>query len=150
MIIGNINSCDRYSSFHKDFGKAFELLKSLKKEQEAGGVRYGNLIGWVNVITKKDINENKESVSLEIHKKHIDIHFILDGEEKFGYSDFRNLKQSVEYNSENDCGLYKGDFNLADFRCGEFCIVFPEDAHVFSLASGDDAIVKRVVIKVEI
>lgn len=146
MITGNIKDCEKYYSVHKDFKTAFEFLKSLSPDDEEGSRTFGNLKGCVSDVVK---NESDEPSDLfEAHRKFIDIHYVLKGEELFGYANVDALTPTTEYNEEKDYLFLKGDITPLHLHAGEFCIAFPEDAHIPAMECGKDKREKRAIVKI--
>ena len=98
MIIANIQDCERYYSIHKDFKAAFEALKKLTPDSE-GCFNENNVSGG---ITIREYKKGEESHIFEAHKNYLDIHYIIDGAESFGYADTHALTVTQEYDEKED------------------------------------------------
>ena len=81
----------------------------------------------VNVFSAK-VSES-DTGTMEAHKKNIDIHYVIEGSEKIGFADVNKLMSYCDYNEKEDYMLLKGDKEKIVLNKGEFCILFPEDAH---------------------
>ena len=144
MITGNIRDAEKYYSVHKDFKLAFEILATLTKETENGSHKISGLTVNVSNPTKKD------EKPFEAHRKYIDLHFIISGEEDFGYANINYAEPTTEYNEADDYILLEGEKGRTRLRTGDFCITFPEDAHAPALLGGEGEGVKRAVVKIEV
>lgn len=142
MITGNIRDAKKYYSVHPDFEKAFKILASLTTEIENGSHKIDGLT--VNVSCPKK-NDDKP---FEAHRKYIDLHFIINGEEDFGYANINYATPTTEYNDADDYLLLSGDKGRTLLKTGDFCITFPEDAHAPALVGGCGEAVKRAVVKI--
>jgi YhcH/YjgK/YiaL family protein len=85
----------------------------------------------------------------ENHTSHIDVQFVLAGEETIRVTDVHNLSAATDHNSEDDVTFYElatgTDVRLS---AGDFVILFPHDAHIPKLESGPPAAVRKVVVKI--
>ena len=149
MITDSIRNIDLYKDIHKDFPKVFEYMKTLGKDSPKGPfvIDGDNVHGSVWTIETKGFAEER---LLEKHDKFIDIHYILDGSEKFGYADAETLTADCEYNSEEDYIFLKGKATGVVLTTGHFCIVFPDDAHSPYCINEEVETVKRCVIKIRV
>lgn len=149
MIIGNKKDFARYRSINDAFGRAFAFLETLNENSIKANISQEGVHGGISVIQKSDTFANGEPKCFEAHRRDIDIHYVLQGEERFGYAHVDNLCPKTAYNEESDYILLTGDcaayFTL---RPGDFCIAFPEDAHIPCLTSGDTEAVKKVILKI--
>ncbi len=149
MVIDSIRNIDAYESLHKAFPKVFAFLKTLSKDTAAGpfvldeGNVYGNV---VETETRAVIGE----APFERHEKFFDIHYMLEGEEAFGYQDAAHLTVTRPYEEEGDYALLAGRGTSIVFPEGFFCITFPFDAHTPDGVLDTPSKVKRVVVKVRI
>ena len=92
-----------------------------------------------------------ENSVLENHRKNVDIHVILSGEEKVKYNDCKHLTLEKSYDPEEDYELYKpsGKENSHVAETGNFIIFFPGEAHQPGLIAGELSVkIKKVVFKV--
>lgn len=146
MILGNMENADRYIGINKDFAKAFELLRGLtESSSERITVRDGEF--WINIAEFDEIAPGEKL--FEVHKNFLDLHFIINGEEEFGYADIKTLTESKPYDEENDYLLLSGDAASFNLKKGDFCIVFPEDAHIPCMSKGN-GILKKAIVKIKL
>lgn len=94
--------------------------------------------------------ENGEDNVVEAHKKYIDGHYIISGDEQLhvGYTD--SLEETNPYNEEDDAVLYSGtlehNLNLLE---GDILLLFPEDGHKTKIKFNNDE-VKKMIFKLKI
>lgn len=148
MVIDNISNIKTYQSLHKDFEKVFSFLKGLTKDAPVGTTVLDEDNVWANVIEVQELPQNVRL--FEAHRKFIDIHYILMGEEKFGYANIESLKTKQPYNAVDDYELLEGEINAIFLKAGDFMITFPEDAHIPDYEKINDDKLVRVVVKVKI
>ncbi len=87
---------------------------------------------------------------MEAHREYLDIHYVLCGEEGFGYADVSSLTPTTDYNSEKDYILLKGGMDKLLLKEGEFCIVFPEDAHLPGGFGRTTDKLKKAIVKIKL
>lgn len=145
MIVANIKNAKRYYDINPYFEKAFEYLKSLNKDSKTGAFESDGIRCNVCVL---DTSKEDEKL-LEAHRDYLDIHYMIDGSEAIGYADINTLETDTEYNSQDDYLLLKGDMYKIFLKEGDFCIVFPEDAHAPAMRANDDK-VKKAIVKIRI
>jgi len=123
MVTGNIKNCEKYYPLNEHFEAVFEYLKTVRKEAGKYIISEGN--AWVNPPVVREACSDV----YETHKKFIDIHYILSGEQTFGCCAPERLDVSEEYDENTDCEFLKGKGDLITMSEGDFIIVYPEDAH---------------------
>ena len=89
-----------------------------------------------------------ENAALEVHDKYIDIQLVLSGRESFGWRDRRECSAPHgEMNNDKDILCFEDKpsttFTLHD---GQFCILFPEDAHAPMIGDGQ---IRKAIVKVK-
>ena len=148
MVIDNIYNAPLYYNLHKRFQKAFEFLETIDFNNCEEG-SYEADSNNIRLIISSNRLKNKKDALLETHKKYIDIHIPISGNETFGWKSAKRLKNSVaEYDSENDFELFNDSattyFTIAP---GEFVIFLVEDAHAPLIGTGE---LKKIVFKIAI
>jgi len=151
MILDRIDNTRLYLGLHAGFAKAFEILrdKTLAKKEDGKYPIDGDKIYYtLQRYTTKPLNEGK----LEAHRKYIDIQFLLEGQELFGYASLKGLTAAQEYNSQKDIAFFNTPKEITKVKLepGLFCILFPDDAHLSCLQLAGPTEVRKVVIKIQI
>ena len=146
MITGNIKDAKRYYSIIESFEEAFEFLKTLDENSAPGSHNFDTF--RVNVVETE--TSEKENAVFEAHRDFLDIHFVLCGEEGIEYADVNNLTVTKEYDSAEDYMLLSGKGYRFSLKKGDFCIVFPEDAHAPCLLSGNSKHLKKAIVKIKL
>ena len=83
------------------------------------------------ILTYRTVKSIEEKPA-ESHRKYMDLQYIIYGEEKVGYADYRSNKIiEKEYNKKDDIELFKKVENESFFilKKGMYVIFFPEDIH---------------------
>ena len=148
MIIGNIKDAKRYYSLNGNFGAAFEFLSSLDKDSD-GLFQFDGFKVSVFEQNGADFEKDGSARAFEAHRQYLDIHYVISGSEGMGYSDIDKLTALAEYNADDDYILLSGEVNKIVMKEGDFCIVFPEDAHVPAMSAGS-APFKKAVVKIKV
>jgi YhcH/YjgK/YiaL family protein len=88
----------------------------------------------------------------ENHKKYIDIHYIIQGQEQIALASTSDLEPNMEYDEINDYQLFDGKIGeTINIKEGEFILLFPGEAHVTGGLIGDTSkSLKKVVFKVPV
>lgn len=149
MITGNINEAEKYYALNPYFKEAFEILKTFTPDM-CENYKSENITVKVSDNITGDLSQDGAPRVFEAHRKFIDVHFVIDGVEAIGYANIRDLKAKTEYNSDRDCQFFEGEANKIRLDRGDFCITFPEDAHIPFMNPGKESKVKRCVVKIEI
>lgn len=150
MIVDNIKYAEKYFGIDKRFKEIFAVLASLHKNTPLGWQEYDGFKIGVSECETFDKDKDGNDRSAEAHRKFADIHFVISGDEGVGYADTDTLEAVTEYNEEQDYLLLSGDTVRLHLRQGDFCIVFPEDAHIPQMTAGADRKLKKAVVKFKV
>ena len=86
----------------------------------------------------------------EAHRKYIDVQYVAAGVEKIGWAPVSRLKVTELYDETKDVAFYTGKGDFVTVPAGWFVILFPEDAHMPSIAVDAPSPVTKVVVKVKV
>ena len=151
MILANIKDADRYLSLNPAFPKVFEFLKTLSTSSKEGIVGENYRVNFSGeFIETADKNPDGTEKSFEAHKKYIDVHYCICGSEGIGYADVATLTPTTEYDEADDYFLLSGKYQKVVLREGDFCIVFPEDAHIPMMVGDNNNGLMKAVAKVKL
>lgn len=148
MIIDSLENSEIYSSINKHFEIAFKYLRDTDFSNISEG-RYETDDNKVYALIQEYKSKPKDEGYWEAHRRFIDIHYIADGEEYFGYANINDQK-IISYIDEKDRCLTKGEGSFINLKKGYFTICYPEDAHMTGITITKPNLVKKVIIKVEI
>jgi len=148
MIIDSITNCHNYYSLNTRFSTAFEYLLSNDFSKFEPG-KYEVDGNEIFVIVSDYMTKNISECKWEAHRKYVDIQFIVDGVENFGYANIDSLKTIQNYNDEKDCSLHEGEGDYLKFTKDNFIIAFPQDAHMPGTIFEESSKIKKVVVKVK-
>lgn len=149
MIFSSINTCDTFEEYPEVIRRVIDYLKNND---------FVNMEPGVYEIQGKDIyaqvfdaeTGSVEEKRPESHKNYLDVQFLASGEEKLGFTPFREEYEVDEYIEERDLIFYKSvkneGFIMATQGC--FSIFFPCDIHRPAVAVDKPMTVRKVVVKV--
>jgi len=148
MIISSLKQSERIESLHPLFKMAFDYIKSHDLlHTPCGRIELQGDDLFINNVNPECIAAEQQV--LEMHKKYIDIHVLLEGEETIGWKDIDDTGDpSKPYDDEADCALYAEPASVyAKLHPGQFMIVWPEDPHAPVIGTGK---VRKLIVKVKI
>jgi biofilm protein TabA len=147
MIIGYLPIYDTNNLSSKNLKLAFDFLSSCLNNKQFPSTKIDLKGDEIFALFSENIHEKE--LQLESHLKYIDIHFVIDGVDRFAYAPkaMDGIKE-LSCDVENDLVLYSGNFELEfELRPNFFVVFFPEDIHAscYKLVAN-----KKLVIKVAV
>lgn len=147
MIIDNLVNYKKYNTLHPLFKNAFNYLISLNGNMLAEGKF--EVMGTDLFAIHSLPNSSQSASKLEVHQAYIDIHYIFEGEELFGWKAISECSQPIgEFDIKKDYMFYN-DTNYRTIKLTQntVAIVYPEDAHAPGIKTTN---LKKVVLKVKL
>lgn len=149
MIFGNIKQLDTYAFLPESLKECFEyaLSHDLAGYEKGSHPIDGERL-FVNIVEYE--TTTPENRFWEAHKKYLDVHLMLDGQEQIDLNFIENmaLKEFVE---ADDFLPMDGDPNShVVLRNGDFLICYPEDGHRTAVQVSQPAGIKKAIFKVRI
>ena len=149
MIFDRLNNCEQYYSLNEKFKKAFEFLKNtdlVNLDEGSYEIDGKNIYANVQSVDLKSVEEKK----WEVHRKYIDIQYVITQKEKMGYGILEDFKTIIEkYDDNRDVEFLDGEkFNFVDVNCGYFVIFYPNDVHAPMLRVDKAEKIKKVIVKI--
>lgn len=149
MIRGKLGEIYKQKGISLNLDRAIEYIEnSFNTDMKDGHyvVEENNIL--VNVFSY-DTMLSEEAV-FEGHKKYIDIHILLSGQESIEIADESMLTQQSDYNESEDFATYRGKATtVCQVDNSDYVITFMEDIHKPKVQIGQPSRVKKVVIKVK-
>jgi biofilm protein TabA len=148
MIIARLTDRERYESLHPLLKQLFDYVESHDfSHAPAGRTELQGDDLFVNLDETTMVERAKQR--LEVHRRYIDVHIPLTTAEDFGWRHLSTLGDSDEpFDELHDRAFYTAPSDKwFKLRPGEFCIVFPEDAHAPVVGSGT---IRKLVGKLKI
>lgn len=94
--------------------------------------------------------DTKSEGLFEAHRKFIDIHYLISGEEDIEIASASEMVIIQEYDEDKEAILGKASGYRIRLHEKQFCVVMPEEAHLPGLQIGEAKVVRKAVIKVRI
>ncbi len=155
MIIGFLDnlSPNKYLSAITQSNKIIDVIEKTDfTKKDDGTIKIDNE-DLNYILTTYNTSNNIEEKPAEAHRKFIDLQYILYGEEKIGYADYRSPKmQSKEYDGGNDVELFSRieDESFFVLKKGMYAVFFPEDVHRPGLSNKEARGVRKVIFKIPV
>ncbi|RAU81893.1 YhcH/YjgK/YiaL family protein [Pontibacter arcticus] len=149
MILDKLANADRYNCLHPLFGKAFDYLKNTDLATIEAGVHEIQEKQLFAIISEA-AGVTKDAYKLEVHRKYIDIQYIISGTDHMGWKDLALCSEPNDpYNEIREAAFFpdKTD-NWFDVPAGSFTIFYPDDAHA-AMVTGEN-VVRKVVLKIAV
>ena len=148
MIFDNLANCAQYYNL-KGLKEGFEFLKNTDLKALVDG-RYeidgDRIFANVQTLTTKPKSEKK----WEVHRKYIDIQYVITGSECMGFGlleDFKEIKES--YKDTKDVEFLDGNnYSYVNVKEGNFTVFYPNDVHAPMLSVDKEEKIKKVIVKI--
>ncbi|MGT2846855.1 YhcH/YjgK/YiaL family protein [Streptococcus massiliensis] len=149
MIITDIKDLVNYASLNRNLGILGEFLNSWDIFQSnpgpipvSGEEVFGNCFEYVA--------DGKEGEFFETHHRYLDVHLVIENEEKMAMSSASHARVREEYDSEKDIAFFDGEVEqVVRLFKGNCLVTFPEDYHQPKVRVNEER-VKKIVFKVKI
>ena len=148
MVLANINDFNGYVSLNPYFKALAGYLESHNLiEEELGRIVIDGDNLFINNVKTEGIPAEKQV--LEMHKRYIDVHILLEGSETIGIKATRKVASfSKGYDEPGDYMLSE---EMADcyveMHPGDMMVCFPEDAHAPAIGNGP---IRKAIAKVRV
>ena len=135
----------------KGFEAAFEFLdrKALAEVPVGKHAIEGEQI---YALVQKLPSRAAETAQFESHRKYIDVHYVVSGQETSGSAPAGDLKLAVPYDESKDVMLYNvpQQYTKNEVKPGQFVIYLPGQAHLPNCHLQGPHDLHKVVIKVHV
>ncbi len=149
MVLDKIENADQYKSLGPRISKALEYMKVTDLSHIEPG-KYEIEGNDIFVLVQDYETKNRLECKLESHRKHIDIQYLLKGNEFVGHTMLNNQTPFKEYSSEDDYMLFNEEASFFELKPGVFAIFYPSDLHMPSVFEKQPEKVRKIVIKIKI
>lgn len=150
MIIDNIKNMEQYSSVHPLFRKAFSAIRKLVADDAPAG-RYEIDSDKIFAMVQEYDTHTTDHEHFELHKKYIDIQFMMKGREEINIKNYYDLEVSNKYDESKDVEFYEEPKSYATMhlREGHYVVLFTHETHRAGISvKPDGEKVKKIVVKV--
>lgn len=153
MIVAKLKDAADYRGIHPMLDQALDCLNEeflATVGTETSYLDGKNLYATLNLFeTQPD-----EKLFFEAHRNYLDIHVLLDGEERMDIADTAILHLNKEISRpENDFYAYsdpKPELQSIVLKKGDFLVAFPADAHRVKGQVNGPSEVRKVVFKIRL
>lgn len=148
MIISQLRQAPRYYGAHPRIQAACEFLMREDLNRAPGAYE----IDGKNIVALFQEYETQapDVAPWETHDYHMDIQYLVAGDENVGYAKRENVTPTQPYNSKDDYDLIVPPTatNYITLHDDYFAVFFPEDAHQPRVLCGKSMAVKKICIKI--
>ena len=144
MIFSTLSQSSRYAALHPLFPRVFEFIRDTDLLALAPG-RYPIVGEQLFVIVENVAGRTREAAKLEVHRRYIDIHLMLEGVDEMGWKALADCVQPVSDYQEDIQFFHDAPATWIATPPGAFCVFFPEDAHAPLISSGN---IRKAIFKV--
>lgn len=149
MIIDNIKNAKKYYALGNRIKTALEYLEQSDFSKiPAGNYEIDKDLIFARVREYADGGRNPSDCIWEGHKNYLDVHFVADGIERFGYANISDMKE-ISYNSEKDQVDLEGEGIIFTVKKGFFVLTDKEDIHLPCVKDRELPYLKKVIVKVK-
>jgi YhcH/YjgK/YiaL family protein len=149
MIIDRIENAALYYDLGTGIADALEYIKNNDMESGVPG-SYELIKDKLRMIVFDSKQINTDRITLEGHRKNIDVQYWVSGSELMGHASLQTQKLLAPFNEEKDYGNYAGDASFTRFEPGMFVIYFPTDLHTAVIDEKCQSTVRKIVFKVRV
>jgi biofilm protein TabA len=133
----------------KGLEPAFEFLERADLATLADGrhpIAGGDVYAMISTLQTKA----PETGKFETHRKYIDVHALISGEETIGSAPASSLEVSDPYDEKAEAELFliPARYEKIEMRPGRFAVFVPGAAHLPGCHSGGPQTIRKVVVKV--
>ncbi len=151
MILDQLDSALLYGGL----GSRIAIGLALLNEDSVRGAAPGKYeVDGENLFYVVDEYETApiEDGRLEIHRKYMDIQYIVSGSECIGYRSIDGLDILDAYDGEKDLAFYKADGSMSRciLKAGMFAIFWPNEGHMPGRIAETSERVKKIVVKIRV
>ncbi|MEG1622776.1 MAG: YhcH/YjgK/YiaL family protein [Alistipes sp.] len=146
MILDSVKNSARYYGVNPRLKRAFDYLETVDLHSLASGKYEIDGTDIFMTVIDRELKRPADA-KLEIHRAYLDIQVVIAGEESFGWSECRAVKQSLgAFDLEKDIELFDDrPQTYYTLIPGQFTIFLPEDAHAPMVGEG---MIKKIIMKV--
>jgi len=149
MILDHLDHALLYGALGQRIAIGLALLNEESVRVAAPGkyeVDGENLFYIVDEYETKPFEQGRP----EIHRKYLDIQYIISGEECIGTAPLEGLTEETPYDGEKDLAFYQYEPTMSKLilKQGIFAIFWPNEPHMPGRSINKAGKVKKIVVKV--
>lgn len=151
MIYDSIRNADNYKGISPELDKALKFIQEQEDNMSSLSDRTDIDSDRAYALRQEYVIKPVENAVWEHHKRYLDIHLLLKGEELIRQADASTVDDWTAFDEKSDSATGKhqhGNSISLYLQPGYFTILFPEDAHMARCAEDKPCHVQKIVIKV--
>lgn len=153
MIAAELHQLRAQSAWAPNMAKALDFLIQMKAAELIDGrVDIDGDVVFA-IVQSYDTSTLGDPITLEVHKRYIDVQYVADGEEVVAWAPAHRLPVSIEYDEAKEAWfgvIPAAEASFVRLAAGEAGVFYPTDGHAPRLAAGTPGPVKKIVIKVAV
>lgn len=149
MLADQLDSAGMYGGLGERIAIGLALLNEKSVRSSAEG-RYEVQGEDLYFVVQEYQTQPIEKGLLEIHRRYLDIQYIVSGRECIGYHPFDGLTEEQPYDGEKDIAFYRlhGATSRIVMEEGMFAIFWPHEPHMPGRMADIPEKVKKIVVKI--
>ena len=150
MVLDIIDNIETYKSLSLDIYEGLKYIAAIDPNIAVGTYPINERL-VCKVMEYSTVKKFK--LGYEAHKKHLDIQYVLRGNERIKWSPIDEMVVKTPYDEKNDATFYEKPIDhISEVVIGDgvFAIMFPQDGHACQHYVGKSEVIKKLVIKVAI
>lgn len=149
MLVDRLDSAGMYGGLGERIATGLALLREESVRTAAPGrheVQGEDLFFVVESYQTRPVEEGR----LEIHRRYLDIQYVVSGRECIGYHPFDGLIEQQSYDGQKDIAFYtlNGALSRLILHAGMFAIFWPHEPHMPGRTADIPEKVQKIVVKV--
>lgn len=150
MILDSLANRALYASLSPRIAAGLDYLASFDPDTEDGRYPIDGEVVYA-VVQSYETAPGAEK-RWESHEKHLDIQYIVSGQERILHAQASPLEVATPYNETKDVTFYRDPAASTSclLQAGDFALFFPADAHKPGCMAGGRDAVRKVVVKIRV
>ena len=147
MVYDYLTNAEKYEGICAGIAAGFAVLK----DRDLTALEPGEYpVFGEDIILKIQSYNTKpaEQARLEVHRRYIDIQYIVSGEEKIAVGTLDHAGEELEARPESDIWFYAGSADALTLKAGQFMVLFPDETHAPCIAVSASIPVKKALVKI--
>lgn len=147
LVQGELKSWRSHAALRR-LGVAFRFLE--RPDLKGLPVGRHELGGQVYAMIDKSASLPPEKVEFEVHRKYIDVHYMISGQVTTGFAPVEKLKLHTPYDEKGEAAMYyvPASYTKVNLYPGNFAVFFPGGGHMPNCHLDGVHDLHKVVVKV--
>lgn len=153
MIVGRLQEVEQQCHSSLYMQKALHFLREIQDKQIPEGKVEIDGMNVYAIVQSYDSTPALDTLKFEVHRKYIDIQYLLSGRELMGWAHREEMMTTIPYSEIKDAlyGVVPPEkVTFVHYCAGQAVVLYPTDAHSPGLTDGDSEIVKKIIVKIAV